>query len=61
MKQTDFSGQRGAYHLECHHCHADLHLVRWDPDITADGPTHCPYCGSDEVWSADEARHARPH
>jgi len=55
MKQTDFRGERGAYHLECYGCNADVHLINWNAREERQNPSHCPYCGSDEIWIADEA------
>lgn len=54
MKQTDFRGEHGAYHLECHECGADIHLVNWDIREDGRNPMHCPYCGSEDIWYADE-------
>lgn len=55
MEQADFRGEHGAYHPECHGLRADIHLINWNGREDGRDPMHCPYCGSEDIWSADEA------
>lgn len=55
MRQANFRGEQGAYHIECHECGVDLHLLNWDRREDDREPLHCPYCGSEDIWYADEA------
>ena len=55
MRQADFRGKQGAYHLECHGCKADAHLINWNGREDGRNPKRCPYCGSEEIWYADES------
>lgn len=55
MEQRHFRGERGAFHIDCHDCGVDAHVVRWDQFRGENEPTNCPYCGSDDIWYADES------
>lgn len=59
MNQKDFRGKRGAFHLDCQSCSADLHVIRWDRTNGDEEPTRCPYCGGEDIWYADEAMEIR--
>jgi hypothetical protein len=55
LTETSFRGQEGAYHVDCHDCAADVHVVAWSESDRSDEPTCCPFCGSEDIWQADES------